>query len=166
MNNADANKARMTRELAVAQLQEQFWQQFKNDGPTPKQVIRLLARLMKAKETKFVKIKKSLELVKDDQDQIVEVRTEPVTLPLTRTGKPKRGIRIIVETAAEAQIAIDVDALAIQQGALRDYFTLTGMNAPIKMDLGADPELTETLAQVVARAGGKTRGLPKDREMI
>lgn len=164
--NVDVRKAEMTRDQTTAQIQENYWQLWREEGPTPKQAIRLLEKLMRAKETKFVKVKKAFEIERDEEENIIGLQIERVKLPTTPTGRPKKGLRVVVETNIEAQIGVDVEALGVQQQALRDYFNLVGLKAPGRLELVGDAELMETLRQVVGKADGKTTGLPKNREML
>ena len=90
------------------------------DGITMASLVRLIKGELRAKETKFIKIKG--------------------VMPCDEDGNPKvsRGVRVIATTDDETVIAVTVAALGIRQAARKDVHMLRGDYPDGKLTLSGD----------------------------
>lgn len=141
----------------VEALAEQNRQLLKKVGLGKERRFRRLAKLLDAKETKFVKLKKSgLDPQKAAQellDQIDAIAAGKGPKKKTPPGaKLKAGVRILAETSEEQLLAIDIADLGLQLDVIREANKIEGAY-PAEKSIQQHTGLEEILRIVHGQGG-------------
>lgn len=139
----------------VEALAEQNRQLLKKVGLGKERRFRRLAKLLDAKETKFVKLKKSgLDPQKAAQELLDQIDAAGKG-PKKKTppgAKLKAGVRILAETSEEQLLAIDIADLGLQLDVIREANKIEGAY-PAEKSIQQHTGLEEILRIVHGQGG-------------
>jgi hypothetical protein len=138
---------------ALAELNKKL---LKKVGLGKERRFRRLAKLLDAKETKFVKLKKSgLDPQKAAQELLDQIDAIAGKGPKKKTppgAKLKAGVRILAETSEEQLLAIDIADLGLQLDVIREANKIEGAY-PAEKSIQQHTGLEEILRIVHGQGG-------------